>query len=95
MDDIMSDPLDPNLPIETRHRANARSANTGWIVATVVALAIVTGIFVVYSYQVSRKIDNTAAVEGSSTGPAPKQFPVRPPETSNVPPARAPSPRPY
>ena len=94
VEDTMSNPLDPNTHIEPRRRVNDRSANTGLIVAAVVALAILTGIFVAYSYQGSQKMDNTAAVEGSATGPAPRQFPVRPPETSNVPPARAPTPRP-
>lgn len=90
----MLDPMDLNRPIEPRRRVADRSVNTGLIVTAVVALSIVTGVFVLYSYQGSQKIDNTAAVEEGSTGPAPKQLPERPPETSNVPPARAPSPRP-
>ena len=84
--------MERNRPIEPR-RVNKGPANNTLILGTVAALAILTAIFVVYSYKVSEKMDNTAATERATPPPATIGTGERPPTTSNVPPATAPSPQ--
>ena len=83
----MSDPMDLNR----RPREERGAASKPLVIAAAVALAIVAGLFVVYSYRGSERMDDTAAVQGTATAPMPN---ARRPETSgsNVPPAAAPSP---
>ena len=85
-------PMDQNRPIEP-HRVSKRPASSALILSAVSALAILTAIFVVYSYKVGEKIDNTVATERAAPPAATTGSGERPPTTSNVPPATAPSPQ--
>ena len=84
-------PMERNRPIEPR-RVSKGSTNNTLILSTVAALAVLTAIFVVYSYKVSEKVD-TAATERATPPAATTGSEERPPTTSNVPPATAPSPQ--
>ena len=87
----MSDPMDLN---RNPRRDDQGAATTPLVITAAVALAIVAGLFVFYSYRGSDRMDDTAAVQGSATAPAANPGAPRRPETSgsNVPPAAAPSP---
>jgi hypothetical protein len=87
----MSDPTDPR---RDPRRDDVGAASTPLILTAAVALALIAGFFVFYSYRGSERIDDTAAIERSSTAPTANPNAGRRPETSgaNVPPAAAPSP---
>jgi hypothetical protein len=70
-------------------------ANSMLIMGGLLAMVLIVGIVLGYSFSGSSRMDNTAAIERSATGPAPKTAPAQRRETtgSNVRPAAAPSPQ--